>query len=564
MHTILTSSWSIRSIMHRVFVRAFSTTLSRSPRGAPPVSVAADAPAARPPRRVPRGVRSATYYPPPPEALTRGWEPPPSDVSDPHALHVAICGEPNAGKSTLLNALVGGLPVSAVSRKYNTTRDRTLGVYTEGPAQLSFTDTPGFVRPTASGARYHAALATAAREAIPASDVVLIVVDVARRMAPEALETMGDMVRLAAANAATVLVAANKCDLIRGQALSREQGDLLRARGGAPPRRGGRQPDVLDLKLLLLNEWLENACFAAGMLGPGGFDSPWTWVRAGDSEDGGGESGAPGSAAGDPWDAETRRDAAGVLWRRMPSVYANAPVAPLHALSAGVGSRDGVSALRTSLLRLALPRPWLYGARTLTDQSPAELVAEAVRARLYDRLHYEVPYACTQATRSWREVPCDGAGRPVFDGQGEGASGGGGDSPKAAAGRALAAALAAPSVAPAAALLSDTTEGWRAAWDAAAGGMTGGTAGGAAGSAAGGARGAAPSRGAASPAPPTRAVLVHQDIVVPSREVASMLLARGGAPIAAIARDAAEDASRLLNKRVLLQLHVAVKGVGRA
>jgi GTP-binding protein Era len=70
----------------------------------------------------------------------------PVPVDKQRSLWVAIVGEPNVGKSVLLNRVVGE-KVSAVSPKYNTTRQRVLGVRTHGDVQLVFSDTPGFVDP---------------------------------------------------------------------------------------------------------------------------------------------------------------------------------------------------------------------------------------------------------------------------------------------------------------------------------------------------------------------------------------------------------------------------------
>ena len=59
---------------------------------------------------------------------------------------VALIGEPNAGKSTLLNRMVGA-KVSIVTHKVQTTRTRIRGVVIEGNSQIVFVDTPGIFRP---------------------------------------------------------------------------------------------------------------------------------------------------------------------------------------------------------------------------------------------------------------------------------------------------------------------------------------------------------------------------------------------------------------------------------
>ncbi|MEL0002693.1 MAG: GTPase, partial [Rhodospirillales bacterium] len=59
---------------------------------------------------------------------------------------IALVGAPNAGKSTLVNQLVGA-KVSIVSAKAQTTRTRVMGVRMEGSTQLIFVDTPGIFSP---------------------------------------------------------------------------------------------------------------------------------------------------------------------------------------------------------------------------------------------------------------------------------------------------------------------------------------------------------------------------------------------------------------------------------
>ncbi len=86
---------------------------------------------------------------------------------------VAIVGRPNAGKSTLVNALCGA-HVSIVSNKPQTTRHQVRGVRTRPDSQVIFVDTPGLHKPvTALGER----LNSTATEALDGVDVVWFVVD---------------------------------------------------------------------------------------------------------------------------------------------------------------------------------------------------------------------------------------------------------------------------------------------------------------------------------------------------------------------------------------------------
>ncbi len=86
---------------------------------------------------------------------------------------VALIGAPNAGKSTLLNALVGS-KVSIVSRKAQTTRSAIRGVVLEGEAQIIFVDTPGLFAPKR---RLDRAMANAAWGAADDADALALLVD---------------------------------------------------------------------------------------------------------------------------------------------------------------------------------------------------------------------------------------------------------------------------------------------------------------------------------------------------------------------------------------------------
>lgn len=118
--------------------------------------------------------------------------------------YVALVGEPNVGKSTLLNALVGQ-KLSIVSRKPQTTRHRVLGILTGPDHQCIFLDTPGLIEPRY---RLHEAMMAAVQRSFEESDLIVFLVD--PRKPDSAARTLErrPMTRPA-------LLALNKMDLLR-------------------------------------------------------------------------------------------------------------------------------------------------------------------------------------------------------------------------------------------------------------------------------------------------------------------------------------------------------------
>ena len=86
---------------------------------------------------------------------------------------IALIGEPNAGKSTLTNAMVGA-KVSIVTHKVQTTRARIRGVALEGDSQIVFVDTPGLFRPRR---RLDRAMVAAAWGGAADADIIVIVIN---------------------------------------------------------------------------------------------------------------------------------------------------------------------------------------------------------------------------------------------------------------------------------------------------------------------------------------------------------------------------------------------------
>jgi GTP-binding protein Era len=96
-----------------------------------------------------------------------------TDINNQHFAFVAVLGAPNAGKSTLVNRLIGA-KISIVSPKVQTTRSRIRGIFVEGDTQLILVDTPGIFKP---GRRLDRAMVASAWTEAEDSDLRLLLVD---------------------------------------------------------------------------------------------------------------------------------------------------------------------------------------------------------------------------------------------------------------------------------------------------------------------------------------------------------------------------------------------------
>jgi GTP-binding protein Era len=119
---------------------------------------------------------------------------------------VAVIGAPNVGKSTLVNALVGG-KVTIVSPKVQTTRRLVRGIALEGNAQLIFVDTPGLFAPRR---RLERAMVTTAWSGAQDADIALLVVDAKRGLDADTDAILDRLATLAAGKALVL----NKIDLV--------------------------------------------------------------------------------------------------------------------------------------------------------------------------------------------------------------------------------------------------------------------------------------------------------------------------------------------------------------
>ena len=120
---------------------------------------------------------------------------------------VTVVGRPNAGKSTLLNRIIGE-KLSIVSDKPQSTRDRVVGIRTTDDVQMIILDTPGLLNPRYELQR---AMRSTALRALADADVVIYLADATERTPP----TLVEAAELASPPRAPVWTVLNKADAIR-------------------------------------------------------------------------------------------------------------------------------------------------------------------------------------------------------------------------------------------------------------------------------------------------------------------------------------------------------------
>jgi GTP-binding protein Era len=121
---------------------------------------------------------------------------------------VAVIGAPNAGKSTLVNALVGQ-KVAIVSPKAQTTRARLIGIAIEDSAQILLVDTPGIFAPRR---RLDRAMVAAAWTGAQDADLILPVIDASERVKDEILDGLDERQH-------PLFLVLNKIDLVKKEKL---------------------------------------------------------------------------------------------------------------------------------------------------------------------------------------------------------------------------------------------------------------------------------------------------------------------------------------------------------
>ena len=171
--------------------------------------------------------------------------------ADTHFGTVTILGAPNAGKSTLTNALVGS-KISIVTPKVQTTRTRITGITAVGNTQIVFRDTPGIF---AAKRAIDSAMVEAAWTSGADADAVVVVVDSRRPINAAGDDTARIVTGLAVSNRSAILVL-NKVDLVAKTKLLELAKELttvpvpLRDDPGAKPRAGDSSSIFTDVFMI--------------------------------------------------------------------------------------------------------------------------------------------------------------------------------------------------------------------------------------------------------------------------------------------------------------------------
>ncbi|XP_008269239.1 GTPase Era, mitochondrial isoform X1 [Oryctolagus cuniculus] len=277
---------------------------------------------------------------------------PPDMPENPRVLRVVILGAPNAGKSTLSNQLLGR-KVFPVSKKVHTTRCQALGVITEKETQVILLDTPGIISPVKQKRhQLEPSLLEDPWKSMESADLVVVLVDVSdkwtrNQLSPQIVQCLTQF-----AQVPSILVM-NKVDCLKQKSVLLELTAAL-------------TEGVVNGKKIQMKQAFRSK---------------------------------PGSHHPSPVAKDSNTQSAGIArvtgWPHFQDIFM------LSALS-----QEDVRTLKQYLLAKAQPGPWEFHSRVLTSQTPEEICANVIRAKLLEYLPQEVPYNVQQKTVVWEEGPC--------------------------------------------------------------------------------------------------------------------------------------------------------------
>lgn len=289
----------------------------------------------------------------------------PIQPSNPKLLRVAIIGQPNVGKSTLVNQLMRW-KVCAVSSKVHTTRHNAKAIFVNGETQIVILDTPGIVDLN-HGRKHHleASMIVDPEHALLNADLVAVMVDASDHWRRHMLDE--ETLRLLEYNAQlTSVLIVNKVDLLRSKRQILEFTHSLT--GGVVGGAASNREKIVKKKLspeVLFARTEETLKTETADLQKEALDGMGVQKQEGQDE---------------------HKN----CWRNFSRVFM------ISALN-----DDGVNDIRNFLLQSAKPSEWMYPLELVTDQNPHELATLIVREKVLNHLPRDVPYNLSVRVAGW-------------------------------------------------------------------------------------------------------------------------------------------------------------------
>lgn len=293
-------------------------------------------------------------------------------------LDVAIVGAPNAGKSQLLNSLIGK-KVAAVSRKRHTTRSGILGAITLDDVQLVFIDTPGFLHHKMGVKEGVRKLMGEASSEMDCSDYTLLVVDAAKNLDEDAQRTIITLVFLA----------------LRSRGRNEDGARTRNAPENEPLNKLAVVMNKVDLvtpktKLLMAVAKVSSLAESCVRQLLNQRRNP-AKVRLGDMVES---------------VLKNHEDETGFDNIHEDDIETFAAVIPQFLFTSAITADDeGVDDVLGLLLDRATPsKMWLVDAESTSGMTPVEQVEEIIREKIYRCLHREVPHCVEQSNRMFKTI----------------------------------------------------------------------------------------------------------------------------------------------------------------
>ena len=272
-----------------------------------------------------------------------------------------MIGEPNAGKSTLVNELVG-FSISGVSSKVHTTRSNTIGIFVQDNVQVELTDTPGFVMP--KHIIRHKLEPTFLRDPLLSStysNLLAVVVDVSSKRNVRIRRGILNLLYKHREKSSILIL--NKVDLLKTKQKLIDISNFL-TNGGRIMGRNVESLQKLDFKLQdrYLNAILDKTEQKKLRTNPPEYFDSIEPIQ--DDQEG---------------------------WSYFSKVF---------MVSALTG--DGVEDLRKHLVDSALDQEWLYNQFMASNRSPKKLVMDIIKGKVLDNLESEIPYILEYNLEEWQ------------------------------------------------------------------------------------------------------------------------------------------------------------------